>query len=277
MSLEGQVRARHRVDQRNRPGHRRGVRRRGLQRHAERLRRSPPRSQALRDDIARRSAASKVEYQRRRHEQAGRDRRSRGQDAATFGGVDILVNNAGIQHVAPIEKFPPEKWDAIIAINLSATFHAIHAPCRLMKAERLGPHRQHRQHARPRRLGAQGRLRRGQARHLGLDQGRRHRMRRHRRHLQRDLPRLRDRRRWRRTQIEATREGRQASASSRPSRPAVAEKQPQLQFTTTEQIAGTRRCSWPPIPRPTCRAPQLVLRRRLDRPIGRRPWSTPSS
>jgi 3-hydroxybutyrate dehydrogenase len=41
----------------------------------------------------------------------------------TFGGVDILVNNAGIQHVAPIEDFPPEKWDSIIAINLSSAFH----------------------------------------------------------------------------------------------------------------------------------------------------------
>ena len=43
---------------------------------------------------------------------------------AEFGRVDILVNNAGIQHVAPIEDFPPEKWDAIIAINLSSAFHA---------------------------------------------------------------------------------------------------------------------------------------------------------
>jgi 3-hydroxybutyrate dehydrogenase len=42
-----------------------------------------------------------------------------------FGGIDILVNNAGIQFVAPIEEFPPEKWDAIIAINLSAAFHTI--------------------------------------------------------------------------------------------------------------------------------------------------------
>jgi 3-hydroxybutyrate dehydrogenase len=42
-----------------------------------------------------------------------------------FGAVDILVNNAGIQHVSPIEDFPPEKWDAIIAINLTAAFHAI--------------------------------------------------------------------------------------------------------------------------------------------------------
>src|SRR5690606_34070739 len=44
-----------------------------------------------------------------------------------FGRVDILVNNAGIQHTAPTEEFPPEKWDAIIAINLSAAFHAIRA------------------------------------------------------------------------------------------------------------------------------------------------------
>ena len=44
--------------------------------------------------------------------------------AAEFGQVDILVNNAGIQHVARIENFPVEKWDAIIAINLSSAFHA---------------------------------------------------------------------------------------------------------------------------------------------------------
>ncbi|WP_043448091.1 3-hydroxybutyrate dehydrogenase [Halotalea alkalilenta] len=42
-----------------------------------------------------------------------------------FGGVDVLVNNAGIQHVAPIDEFPPERWDAIIAINLSAAFHTM--------------------------------------------------------------------------------------------------------------------------------------------------------
>jgi 3-hydroxybutyrate dehydrogenase len=44
---------------------------------------------------------------------------------STFGEVDILVNNAGIQHVCPIEDFPPEKWDMIIALNLSAAFHTI--------------------------------------------------------------------------------------------------------------------------------------------------------
>ena len=41
-----------------------------------------------------------------------------------FGGVDILVNNAGIQHVAPVEDFPVERWDSIIAINLSSVFHS---------------------------------------------------------------------------------------------------------------------------------------------------------
>jgi 3-hydroxybutyrate dehydrogenase len=44
-----------------------------------------------------------------------------------FGRLDILVNNAGVQHVAPIDEFPLEKWDQIVAINLSAVFHAIRA------------------------------------------------------------------------------------------------------------------------------------------------------
>lgn len=47
--------------------------------------------------------------------------------AEEMGGVDILVNNAGIQHTAPMEEFPPSKWDAIIAINLSSVFHAARA------------------------------------------------------------------------------------------------------------------------------------------------------
>jgi 3-hydroxybutyrate dehydrogenase len=57
---------------------------------------------------------------------------------SAFGGVDILVNNAGIQHVAPIENFPVDKWDAIIAINLSATFHTIRAALPLMKQKKWG-------------------------------------------------------------------------------------------------------------------------------------------
>jgi|SRR5579871_13244 len=55
-----------------------------------------------------------------------------------FRRLDILVNNAGVQHVAPIEEFPPEKWDQIIAINLSAAFHAIRAAVPFMKAQKAG-------------------------------------------------------------------------------------------------------------------------------------------
>jgi 3-hydroxybutyrate dehydrogenase len=57
---------------------------------------------------------------------------------AAFGRLDILVNNAGIQHVAPIEAFPPEKWDAILSINLSAAFHAIRAALPGMRARGWG-------------------------------------------------------------------------------------------------------------------------------------------
>src|SRR5688500_9948665 len=57
---------------------------------------------------------------------------------AQFGAVDVLVNNAGIQHVAPVDEFPPEKWDAIIAINLSASFHTVRAALPAMKARRWG-------------------------------------------------------------------------------------------------------------------------------------------
>jgi 3-hydroxybutyrate dehydrogenase len=57
---------------------------------------------------------------------------------AEFGAVDILVNNAGIQHVAPVEEFPLEKWDAIIAINLSSSFHTVRAALPAMKKKRWG-------------------------------------------------------------------------------------------------------------------------------------------
>ena len=60
------------------------------------------------------------------------------QAARELGGVDILVNNAGIQHVAPVEEFPVEKWDAVIAINLSAAFHAIRFALPHMKAKGWG-------------------------------------------------------------------------------------------------------------------------------------------
>src|SRR5215471_15536667 len=56
----------------------------------------------------------------------------------TFGSVDVLVNNAGVQFVSPIEEFPIEKWDAIIAINLSSAFHGIRAAVPGMKKRGWG-------------------------------------------------------------------------------------------------------------------------------------------
>ncbi len=55
-----------------------------------------------------------------------------------FGGVDVLVNNAGIQHVAPIEDFPVERWDAILAINLSSAFHTTRLALPDMQAKNWG-------------------------------------------------------------------------------------------------------------------------------------------
>ncbi len=57
---------------------------------------------------------------------------------AEFGGVDILVNNAGIQFVAPVEEFPVEKWDSIIAINLSSAFHTMRLAVPHMRAKNWG-------------------------------------------------------------------------------------------------------------------------------------------
>jgi 3-hydroxybutyrate dehydrogenase len=57
---------------------------------------------------------------------------------AAWGRVDILVNNAGIQHVSPIEEFPDDRWDAIIGLNLSASFHTIKAAFASMKANGFG-------------------------------------------------------------------------------------------------------------------------------------------
>ena len=60
------------------------------------------------------------------------------QTVNAFGSVDILVNNAGIQHTAEIEEFPVEKWDAIIAINLSSNFHTMRAALPGMKKRNWG-------------------------------------------------------------------------------------------------------------------------------------------
>src|SRR3954463_4779274 len=60
------------------------------------------------------------------------------QAARRFGVVDVLVNNAGIQHVAPVEQFPVEKWDQILAINLLSAFHAIRGALPGMRTRKWG-------------------------------------------------------------------------------------------------------------------------------------------
>ena len=58
--------------------------------------------------------------------------------ASTFGGVDILINNAGMQHVAPVEDFPVDKWDLIIALNLTSAFHTSRLAIPHMKSKKWG-------------------------------------------------------------------------------------------------------------------------------------------
>jgi 3-hydroxybutyrate dehydrogenase len=60
------------------------------------------------------------------------------QAAEAFGGVDILINNAGVQHVAPVEEFPVDKWDLIIALNLNSAFHTTRLALPHMKAQKWG-------------------------------------------------------------------------------------------------------------------------------------------
>jgi len=61
-----------------------------------------------------------------------------GRALAEFGSIDLLINNAGIQHVAPVEDFPVEKWYAILAINLSATFHTVRLALPAMRRRGFG-------------------------------------------------------------------------------------------------------------------------------------------
>src|SRR5215469_5060741 len=83
------------------------------------------------------------------------------------GRLDILVNNAGIQHVAPLEQFPPRKWDQILAINLSSAFHTIRLALPAMRERGYG-----RIINIACRIAIQGGLCRGQARYRRPDQGR---------------------------------------------------------------------------------------------------------
>ena len=77
-----------------------------------------------------RAGGVKADYNGRGHDAARADRGARRAGDAPGSRVDILVNNAGIQHVAPIEEFPAERWDAVIAINLSSAFTPSAPRCR---------------------------------------------------------------------------------------------------------------------------------------------------
>jgi 3-hydroxybutyrate dehydrogenase len=93
--------------------------------------------EALRAGLAR-DHKVKVEYHGADMTKPAEIRDLIGRAESAFGKVDVLVNNAGIQHVAPIEEFPEDKWDAIIAVNLSSAFHATKAALAGMKRRRSG-------------------------------------------------------------------------------------------------------------------------------------------
>ena len=184
---------------------------------------------------------------------------------AKFGGIDILVNNAGIQFVAPVDEFPVAKWDAIMAINLTASFHTIRLALPGMKKKTVGPHHPDRLGPRAGGVALQVGLRRGQTRHCRPDQNGGAGGGRAGHHRQRHLPRLRlDARWWK-------------SRSPRRPRPAASREeeviqnvlltaQPTKQFVTVEQVAalasyfGQRR-------RSLHHRRGDADRRRLDRPL----------
>jgi len=91
----------------------------------------------LRSGLAR-DHGVKVEYHGADMGRPAEIREMIGRAESAFGAIDILVNNAGIQHVAPLVEFPEDKWDAIIAVNLSAAFHATKAALPGMKRRRSG-------------------------------------------------------------------------------------------------------------------------------------------
>jgi 3-hydroxybutyrate dehydrogenase len=98
---------------------------------------NPDEIEATRAEMERRYAV-KVRYSDADMSRPAQVREMAAAAEAAFGRVDVVVNNAGIQFVAPLEEFPEEKWDAILAVNLSSAFHLIKAVLPGMKARRFG-------------------------------------------------------------------------------------------------------------------------------------------
>jgi 3-hydroxybutyrate dehydrogenase len=98
----------------------------------------PREIEALCADLENGAPLSRVEYNGANLMEGAQARRLVEETIAEFGQVDIIVNNAGIQHVSPIESFPPEKFDAIIALNLAAAWHTIRASFAHMKDRGFG-------------------------------------------------------------------------------------------------------------------------------------------
>ena len=98
----------------------------------------PPETiQRLKDDIAAQSGVQ-VRYDGADMSKPDAIETMMGKALAEFGGVDLLINNAGIQHVAPVDEFPVDKWYAILAINLSAGFHTTRLALPAMKKKGFG-------------------------------------------------------------------------------------------------------------------------------------------
>ena len=175
---------------------------------------------------------------RRRHRQARRrSPRWSPTTAEKFGSLDILVNNAGIQFTANVEDFPTERWDAVIAINLSGVFHGMKAAIPGMKQRGWG------------RIiniasahglvasAAEGRLCRGQARRAWHDQGGGDRDRQPRHHRATRSVRAGCLPRWCSASSRTTRSSR--APTSRPQKHRfLTEKQAMAEFSTPEQIGA---------------------------------------
>ncbi|MDE2258939.1 MAG: 3-hydroxybutyrate dehydrogenase [Betaproteobacteria bacterium] len=97
----------------------------------------PAEIEALRSGIAQ-STGVEVGFQGADMQRSGEIAELVSATARVWGSVDILVNNAGIQHVAPIEDFPEERWDAIMSVNLSSAFHSIRHALPLMRRNNWG-------------------------------------------------------------------------------------------------------------------------------------------